>query len=299
MTGPFRRRLPGVADPPSAEPRAPRRPHRAGLPRAVMADRRAWIAVPVLLLFAVVAAWPSWFDGVGPWPCPLEDSLVRPNLSHPFGRDVQGCDLFARTVHGTRNSMLVGVGAVGVAALVAAVLGSLTALSSRADGIVRLAVDLFLGIPVILVGMTVLAARDVRGPGLVIAVLSFFGWPLLTRVMRAEVLRVSTREYVDAARAMGAGPLRVVRRHIAPNSVGSMLALAVLTVATMITTEAVLTFLGVGLQMPNVSWGILLAEAGTSFLRAPHLVLPGIFLVVATAALVMLAEAVRDARPPS
>lgn len=275
------------------------RAHRAGLPRAVMADRRAWVAVPVLLLFAVAAAWPGWFDGAGPWPCPLEESLVRPNLAHPFGRDVQGCDLFARAVHGTRNSMLVGVGAVGVAALVAAVLGSLTALSSRADGVVRMAVDLFLGIPVILVGMTVLAARDVRGPGLVIAVLSFFGWPLLTRVMRAEVMRVSTREYVDAARAMGAGPRRLLHRHVVPNSVGSMLALAVLTVATMITTEAVLTFLGVGLQMPNVSWGILLAEAGTSFLRAPHLVLPGIFLVVATAALVMLAEAVRDARPPS
>lgn len=255
--------------------------------------------MPFLALLVVMAIWPSWFDGAGPRPCDLRDGLMRPSLAHPFGRDLQGCELFARTVHGTRNSMLVGAGAVALAGVVAVLLGSLTAMSRVADAVVRMVVDLFLGIPVVLVGLTVLTATETRGPWLVVAVLSFFGWPLLTRVMRAEVLRVASREYVDAARAMGAGPMRLMRRHIAPNAVGPMLAMAVLTVATMVTTEAVITFLGAGLQLPDTSWGILLAEAGASFRRAPHLVLPGTFLVVATGALVLLAEAIRDARPPS
>ncbi len=270
-----------------------------GLVRSALADRRAWLALPPLVLLVAMAIVPDWFDGVGPRPCDVRDGMVSPNLAHPFGMDLQGCDLWARTVHGTRNSALIGFGSVGVAAVVAAVLGTAAGLSRWADAAVRTVVDLFLGIPVVLIGLTVLTATERPGPGHVVAVLSFFGWPLLTRVMRTEVLRVAGREYVDAARALGARRWRVLRRHVAPNAVGAMLSMAVLAVATMITTEAVITYVGAGLQLPDTSWGILLFEAGRSMRRGLHLVLPGLFLVVAVGALVLLAEVVRDARPPS
>lgn len=270
-----------------------------GLLRTALADRRAWVALPPLVLLVAMAIVPGWFDGAGPQPCDLRAGMSPPGAGHPFGLDLQGCDLWARSVHGTRNSLLVGFGALAISGLVAAVLGTAAGLSRVADGVVRTAVDLFLGIPVILIGLTVLTATERPGPWHVIAVLSFFGWPLLTRVMRTEVLRVSGREYVDAARALGAGRWRVLRRHVAPNAVGAMLAIAVLAVATMITTEAVITYVGAGLQLPDTSWGILLFEAGRSLRRGLHLALPGLFLVVAVGALVLLAEVVRDARPPS
>ena len=98
---------------------------------------------------------------------------------------------------------------------------------------------------------------------------------------------------------MGAGRLRVLRRHIVPNSLRPLLAMAALTVAVMITTEAIITYLGAGLQLPDTSWGILLRQAGRTFRRSPHVILPGIVLVLATGALVLLSEAFRDAKPPS
>ena len=290
----------GVRPPPALEsPGASTGGRSRGLVRTALADRRSWLALPPLLVLVAMAIAPSWFDGVGPWPCGLDDSLLPPSPAHPFGTDLQGCDLWARTVHGSRNSMLVGVGSVVVAGAVAAVLGTAAGLSRRMDTVVRNVVDLFLGVPAVLVGLAVLTASDARGPWHVVVVLSFFGWPLLTRVMRTEVVRVAGREYVEAARALGAGPWAVLRRHVAPNALGAMLSMAVLTVATMVATEAVITFAGAGLQLPDSSWGILLLEAGRSISRGMHLVLPGSFLVVAVGALVLLAEVVRDARPPS
>ena len=291
---------------PRPAPPAERRPAAAGAPRRrawsvgpSWADRRFWIALPVLVVLVAMAVWPDAFDGPGPLPCTLDQSLLGPGADHLFGTDRQGCDLWARAVHGARDSLIVGFGSVGVAVVVAAVLGTLTGVSRFADGVVRMVVDLFIGIPVVLVGVAVLTATERPSPRHLVVVLSFLAWPLLTRVMRTEVHRVRGREYVDAARAMGAGPGHVLARHVAPNAMGAMLSLAILSVATAVTVEAVLTFLGAGLQLPNTSWGILMFEAGRSLSLGFHLALPGLFLVAAVGALVALADVARDARPPS
>ena len=248
---------------------------------------------------AGMAIAPDLFDLAGLRPCDLRNGLASPSLAHPFGTGPAG--LRPLGAHRPRHPELLprGLRLGRHRGLVAAVLGTAAGLSRTADAIVRTLVDLFLGIPVVLVGLALLTATEEPSPWHVIAVLSFFAWPLLTRVMRTEVLRVAGREYVDAARALGAGPWRVLRRHVAPNAIGSMLSIGVLSVATMITTEAVITYVGAGLQLPATSWGIVLYEAGRDLRRANHLVLPGLFLVVAVGALVLLAEVVRDARPPS
>lgn len=279
-------------------PRAARRRMRR-LGASSWADRRLWIGLPVLVLLLAMAAWPGAFDGPGPLPCRLDQSLLDPGPDHLFGTDQQGCDLWARSVHGARDSLVVGFGSVGAAVVVAMVLGTLSGVSRLADGLVRTVVDLFIGIPVVLVGVAVLTATERPSPTHLVIVLSFLAWPLLTRVMRTEVHRVRGREYVDAARAMGAGPGHVLARHVAPNAMGAMLSLAILSIATAVTVEAVLTFLGAGLQLPNTSWGILMFEAGRSLSLGFHLALPGLFLVAAVGALVALADVARDARPPS
>lgn len=276
-----------------------RRPWRRRGATRPLADARLWAALPVLALLLAMALWPGLFDGPGPQPCILDDTLLGPGPDHLFGTDQQGCDLWARAVHGTRDSLVVGFGSVGVAVVVAVALGMLAGASRVADGLVRMVVDLFVGIPVVLVGVAVLTATERPGPGHLVVVLSFLAWPLLTRVMRTEVHRVAGREYVDAARAMGGGRWHVLARHVAPNAVGAVLSLAILSVATAVSIEAVLTYLGAGLQLPDTSWGILMFEAGRSLQLGFHLALPGVFLVAAVGALVLLADVVRDARPPA
>lgn len=272
---------------------------RPGLLRTVLADRRSWIAIPPLLAVVALAIWPDAFDGPGIRPCLLAVSLEPPSAAHLFGTDLQGCDLWASTVHGTRNSVLVGVGSVALAGVVGTFLGIASGLSRRADAVVRVVVDLFLSLPILLLGLVLLTVTDTRGPEHVMLVLAFLGWPLMARIMRTEVQRVAVREYVTAARALGGGRWHVLRRHVAPNAIGAVLVVGVLSLATMITTEAIITFLGAGLQLPDTSWGIVLQEAGRRVSQGMHLVLPGTFLVVTVGALVLLAEVVREARPPA
>lgn len=274
-----------------------RRQRLAGLARQ---DRRVWTALPVLAVLVAMAVVPAWLDASGPGPCVLQQSLDPPSLAHPFGFDVQGCDLFARTVHGTRNSLLVGFGAVVAAGALAVVIGALAGFfGGFVDSVVGATVDLLTGIPVVLAGLVLLTVVEQRGLVQVILVLVVFAWPVLTSVMRTEVRRVSRREYVTAARSLGASPWAILRRHVVPNATGALGSVATLLTATLITTEAILTFVGAGLRMPNVSWGILLAEARERLASAPHLALPGVFLVVAAAALIMLADALREHRPPA
>ena len=129
-------RPPGL-DESELDPTAPSvRPRSPGLLRSTLADRRAWIALPPLLLVLAMAVVPAWFDGAGPRPCDLRSGLEGPSLTHPFGIDLQGCDLWARSVHGTRNSALVGFGSVVAAGLVATVLGTLAGMSRVADAFV-------------------------------------------------------------------------------------------------------------------------------------------------------------------
>lgn len=276
------------------------RGRRHHLTSVALRDRRIWVALPVLAVLVTMAVAPDWLDGSGPGPCVLQQSLDPPSLTHPFGFDVQGCDLFARTVHGTRNSLLVGFGAVAAAGALAVAIGALAGFfGGLVDSVVGATVDLLTGIPVVLAGLVLLTVVEKRGLVQVVVVLVVFAWPVLTSVMRTEVRRVSRREYVTAARSLGASRWAILRRHVVPNATGALGSVATLLTATLITTEAILTFVGAGLRMPNVSWGILLAEARERLASAPHLALPGVFLVVAAGALIMLADALREHRPPA
>jgi ABC-type dipeptide/oligopeptide/nickel transport system permease subunit len=263
---------------------------------------RAQLLLPtaVVLLFCVMAAFPGlfagWFGHPDPRVCDLARSGQPPTVGHPFGFDIQGCDLYSNVIHGARASITIGLLATAMTLVIAVVLGSIAGYAGGVtDGIISRVMDVFFGFPW-LVGMIVLLQMANQHSVLTVSlVLAFFSWPGLTRVMRASTLGVVNLDYVTAARSIGASPLRILFRHVGINAVGPVAVLAGLNVGAIITAEAALTFLGVGLRAPTISWGVQLNLAQQYFTTDPHLLMfPALFLCAAVLSFVLLGDALRD-----
>ena len=248
----------------------------------------------VLAGFVLMALWPGLFTSVGPRSCTLSRSLDGPQSGHPFGFSVFGCDYLAETVYGTRGSLSVAALTVVGTVLIGLLLGSLAGFyGGWIDTVVSRATDVWTAIPLLLGGVVLLSALQVRGIVPVSLVLVLFGWPAMVRLQRASVLQASSLEYVAAARALGAPPRRVLWRHVLPNAVRPLIGYAMSYAGLVIGVEATLTFVGVGLQLPALSWGIQLFQAQNRLLSAPHLlVFPALFLVLAVGSLVLLGRVV-------
>ncbi|SFT56486.1 oligopeptide transport system permease protein [Geodermatophilus amargosae] len=255
------------------------------------------VAVVLLGLLGAMALVPGALTTDDPRSCDLADSLVPPSRAHPFGFDLFGCDLLAKTLYGARTSLLLAVSVLVLTGLLAVVLGTLAGYAGGLlDGVVSRVTDVWSGIPLVLGGVVLLSATDRRGVWQVVAVLAVFSWPLMLRIVRAGTRQALTLEYVTAARALGAGPGRLLTRHVLPSAVRPLVVFASAYAGVLVSAEAVLTFAGVGLQRPTESWGILLQQGGEVASRAPHaLVLPSLVLVVAVAAFVLLGDGLRAA----
>jgi ABC-type dipeptide/oligopeptide/nickel transport system permease subunit len=139
----------------------------------------------------------------------------------------------------------------------------------------------------------------VRGFGIVVFVLVILGWPTMLRLARSSVLSVKESDYVEAARALGASDVRIMARHILPNAIAPVIVYATITVGVVISAEAALSFLGVGLALPAISWGLMISQAQVRILSSPHLLLfPGLFLSVAVFSFILMGDALRDALDP-
>ena len=271
---------------------APRRRGRARWPQG-----RGQLVVAVALLgsLTLVALFPAVFASADPAECTLDRSLQGPSTAHPFGFDPQGCDYLARTVYGTRTSLAIAALVLAGTTVIALVVGSLAGfVGGRTDTVLTRATDVWSGIPLVLGGVIVLSSTDRGGPLEVALVLTLFGWPAMVRVLRASVLENRERDFVTAARALGAGPARLLLRHVLPTSVRPLIVAASAYGGVVIAAETTLTFAGVGLARPAHSWGIQLYEAQQHLSRGPHLlVFPGLFLVTTVVAFVLLGEALR------
>jgi oligopeptide transport system permease protein len=236
----------------------------------------------VILFLVVISIWPSLIATQNPLQCDLAKAQQGSQPGHPFGFNGQGCDVYTRTVYGARASVTVGVCATLGVALIGSVFGGLAGFFGGAsDAILSRVTDIFFGIPVVLGFMVLL------------------GWPQLSRIARGSVITAKQNDYVQAARALGASNSRMLLRHIAPNAVAPVIVVATIALGTYISLEATLSFLGVGLKPPTVSWGIDISSASPYIRNAPHMLLwPAGALAITVLAFIMLGDAVRDALDP-
>ena len=253
----------------------------------------------VLGVLGLMALVPQAFTRADPRSCVLSRSLEAPSREHLLGFSVFGCDYLAETVHAARASLTIALVTVVGTTLIALVLGSVAGFyGGWRDVLISRASDVWAAVPLLLGGVVVLSALQVRGVWSVSLVLLLFGWPAMVRLQRASVLEASSREYVAAARALGATPRRVLVRHVLPNALRPLLAFATAYGGLVIGVEATLTFIGVGLQQPALSWGLLLFQAQTRLSQAPHLIAPAVFLVLAVSSLVLLGRGLRRVTDP-
>jgi peptide/nickel transport system permease protein len=271
--------------------RAPAKPGRSSI--------AARLGVAILLLAAVVALAAPVIAPHDPLKQDLGHALARPGAGYWLGTDNVGRDVLSRVVWGTRVSLVAGFVSVAMALAAGGVLG-LTAgyCGGRVDGLVMRAMDAVLSFPPLVLA---LALGAVLGAGLtgVLIALGVVYTPTFARLMRAQVLAITARDYVDAARALGAPAWRIAWRHVLPNATAPIVVQASLSVAFAILAEASLSFLGLGIQPPAASWGSMI-NAGRGYLQqAPWIVFaPGAALFVTVVGLSFVGDAVRDALDP-
>ncbi|HLS72990.1 MAG TPA: ABC transporter permease [Actinomycetaceae bacterium] len=258
------------------------------------------ISALMLLTLVVMAIAPGLFTNVDPRACNLSNSLQTPSSEHWFGTDIQGCDYYARVIYGARISITVGV-LVTIGSVAIAIALGLTAgfYGGWLDAVISRLVDVVFALPFLLGAIVFLNVIENRGVLQISLVLIVFSWTTMTRIMRSSVIAAKSNEYVSAARALGAGDLRIMRQHILPNSLAPVVVYATVFIGLIIAAEATLTFLGVGVQLPSISWGLQLSAAQTRILTHPHLVFfPAIFVGLTVFAFVMMGDALRDALDP-
>lgn len=227
---------------------------------------------------------------------PAFESKLPPSFEHPFGTDKLGRDAFARVVYGARISLSVGLVAVAISLVIGLILGAISGYySGLPDSIVMRTADVFFAFPYILFAIALIAVLGFGLTNLFFAI-GFLGWPSIARVFRSSILSVKENEYVDAARAMGASDLRIMFRHIMPNSIAPIIVYGTMSVGGAILSEAALSYLGVGVQPPTPSWGLMLSEAKAQMFDAPWLTIwPGFAILTTVLAFVLMGDGLRDA----
>jgi oligopeptide transport system permease protein len=262
-----------------------------------------WVCISIIAVLVLAAIFPGVFTRKDPRACSLRDSLLPPSGEHWFGTDLQGCDYYARTVYGARVSISVGLMVTMLAVAIALVGGSISGYYGRfADTVIARITDIWFAVPGILGGivlLTVLDDRWDRNIWTVSLVLAIFGWPTMLRLVRSSVISVKESDYVDAARSLGATDFRIITRHILPNAITPVIVYATITIGVVISAEATFSFLGVGLRLPSISWGLMIGGAQGRIRTSPHLLLfPGAVLSITVFAFILLGDVLRDALDP-
>ncbi|WP_329040343.1 ABC transporter permease [Streptomyces sp. NBC_00178] len=254
----------------------------------------------IILFLVVISIWPWAITDLDPLDCDLSKAQEGSQPGHPFGFDGQGCDVYTRTVYGARTSVTVGVCSTIGVSLLGGILGGLAGFFGGTwDALLSRLTDIFFGIPVILGGLVFLSVVTSSTVWPVVGFIILLGWPQIARIARGSVITAKQNDYVQAARALGASNSRMLLRHITPNAVAPVIVVATIALGTYISLEATLSYLGVGLKPPAVSWGIDISAASQYIRNAPHMLLwPAGALAITVLAFIMLGDAVRDALDP-
>jgi peptide/nickel transport system permease protein len=252
------------------------------------------IVILILCAFLAPIIVPEGYDNQN-----LSIARQRPSTQFWFGTDNLGRDIFGRIIYGSRISLQVGLIAVSIALVVGGVIGGVAAFyGGKADSILMRFIDVLMAIPGMLLAIAIAASL---GPGLrnMMIAIGIGNVPAYARVTRASFLTVKENEFIEAARAIGAGNLRIIMRHILPNAFAPILVQATLGVANSILACAMLSFLGLGIQLPTPEWGAMLSAA-RQFLRghAYMAMFPGLFIMITVYSLNVIGDGIRDAIDP-
>ena len=254
----------------------------------------------MILVFVACALFAPWLSPYDPAYIHLPSRLMAPSAAHWFGTDELGRDILSRVIYGARISMLVGSSVVAASLTLGLIFGSIAGYyGGVTDRLLNVVVmNAFMSFPGILLAIAFVAFL---GPGIfnLIFALSIGGWVGYARLVRAQVLSVREREFVEAARALGASDLRIVVRHILPNIIQPVLVQAAIGMAGAILAEATMSFLGLGVPPPTASWGAMLNDARSHLFDSPHLVLfPAAAVMLAVLSFNFVGDGLRDYLDP-
>ena len=296
---------PAVSLPPPVAPAALAEPAERGGVTGRRTARLALAGLGFVVLLVVIALAAPWLAPQDPTRQSLRGRLARPTLEGPDGRarllgtDQLGRDVLSRVIYGARVSLTVGLSAVVIGILVGATLGIAAGFRrGMTDTVIMTLADAQLAFPFILLAIGIIAVLGPSFPTLVIVV-GLSGWVSYARILRAQVIVLRSREFVEAIHALGGSVARIVLRHVLPNVLSTLVVIATLELARAIVLEATLSFLGIGLPPSTVSWGGDISKAQTSLRSAPHVLLyPSVALSITVLAFMLLGDAVRDALDP-
>jgi peptide/nickel transport system permease protein len=267
---------------------------------AVKRQPLAAVGVVLLIVFTICALFAPWLAPQDPAQLDLAGRLMGPSWAHWFGTDELGRDILSRTLFGARISLIVAVSVVVLSLAVGLVAGGLAGFyGGWTDTVVNIYVtNAFMALPGILLAIAFVAFM---GPGLgnVILALAISGWVAYARLVRAQVMAVKEREFVEAARALGASNFRIMGRHILPNILQPLIVQAAIGMAGAVLAEATLSFLGLGVPPPAASWGSMLNDARSHLFDSPHLVFfPAIAVMLCVLSFNFIGDALRDWMDP-
>lgn len=268
--------------------------------RSMKTNPLAGAGVVLVVIFCVLAIFAPWIAPQDPAHIDLPARLAQPSAAHWFGTDELGRDILSRVIYGARISMLVGVSVVVASLLIGLVVGAIAGYhGGRVDRFVNVVVmNAFLSFPGILLAIAFVAFL---GPGIfnLIMALSIGGWVGYARLVRGQVLAVREREFVEAARALGASDWRIITRHILPSIIQPVIVQAAIGMAGAVLAEATMSFLGLGVPPPTASWGSMLNDGRSHLFDAPHLVLfPALAVMLAVLSFNFIGDALRDYLDP-
>ncbi len=268
-----------------------------------------WVSSCFILFFVTMAVFPQLFTSKDPHYGDIKCcAYVRPNSHAWFGYDGLGQDIYARAIYGARPTLLVGFASVIGVVLIGGTFGMLAGyFGGWMDAVLSRIGDIFFGLPFILGAIVVLSTfRNPLHPGgsvkiisLVVLAIVGLSWPQFARIMRSSVISTKQADYVQAAKALGASHSRIIFRHLLPNAIAPLIVMATIALGVYIGAEATLSYLGIGLQAPVVSWGVMINEAQEDISRGIYILLfPAAFLTAAVLSFVMLGDAIREALDP-
>lgn len=268
--------------------------------RQLKNNTRVKVSLGLIILIIGVALFAPIISPYDPNEINLGASLQSPSSQHLLGTDRMGRDILTRIIYGTRISLLVGVIAVGISGLLGVIFGTLAGYyGGYVDGIIMRIVDVLLAFPSILLAIALVAVLGASLFNIMLAI-GIVNWVGYARVVRGEFLSLKNKEFVSAARAMGANTFRIIFKHMLPNCIAPIIVMATLGMAGAIITESSLSFLGLGVQPPTPSWGEML-NTGRQIIRQAWWVstFPGIAIMLAVLSFNILGDGLRDALDPN